>query len=169
MEKNKVVIGPIPFSHGPVLYPASCTNPRRHLGRAVCLRLRPCSVLPQSIWIKWDWGVSIPSKSKYFPIRINPLQSIWIKNNRTNPYVSYDRTSQVIRPTYSCPCPSNLRQPYRCTWSLDKFSIWIPYLAQERFTRHADITTHRRNEYAEAVTTTYFILKYRESSIITDQ
>jgi hypothetical protein len=26
-----------------------------------------------------------------------------------------DRTSQVIRPTYSCPCPVDLRQPCRCT------------------------------------------------------
>jgi hypothetical protein len=25
-----------------------------------------------------------------------------------------DGTSQVIRPTYSCPCPSDLRQPCRC-------------------------------------------------------
>jgi hypothetical protein len=44
----------------------------------------------------------------------------------------------------------------------------ISYLAQERFTHHADITTHRRNENAEAVTSTYFILKYGKSSIITD-
>jgi hypothetical protein len=33
----------------------------------------------------------------------------------------------------------------------------IPYLSQERFTRHADITIHRRYENAEAVTITYFI------------
>jgi hypothetical protein len=25
-----------------------------------------------------------------------------------------DGTSQVIRPTYSCPCPTDLRQPCRC-------------------------------------------------------
>jgi hypothetical protein len=25
-----------------------------------------------------------------------------------------DGTSQVIRPTYSCPCPTDMRQPYRC-------------------------------------------------------
>jgi hypothetical protein len=30
-------------------------------------------------------GVSIPSKSKFLEIRINPLQSIWIENNRTSP------------------------------------------------------------------------------------
>jgi hypothetical protein len=70
-----------------------------------------------------------------------------------------DRTSQVIRPTYSCPCPTDLRQPCRCPWSLDKFGICILYLAQEHFTRQADITTHRRYENAEAVTITYFILK----------
>jgi hypothetical protein len=70
-----------------------------------------------------------------------------------------DRTSQLIRPTYSCPCPTDLRQPCRCPWSLDKFGICIPYLSQERFTRHADITIHQRYENAEAVTITYFILK----------
>jgi hypothetical protein len=26
-----------------------------------------------------------------------------------------DGTSQVIRPTYSCPCPTDLGQPCRCT------------------------------------------------------
>jgi hypothetical protein len=31
-------------------------------------------------------GVLIPSKLKSLSIRINPLQSIWIENNRTNPY-----------------------------------------------------------------------------------
>jgi hypothetical protein len=43
--------------------------------------------------------------------------------------------------------------------SLDKFGICIPYLSQERFTRHADITIHRRYENAEAVTIIYFIEK----------
>jgi hypothetical protein len=70
---------------------------------------------------------------------------------------SCDRTSQVIRPTYSCPCPMDLRQPYRCPCSLDKFGIGIPYLSQERFTRHVEITIHRRYENAEAITITYFI------------
>jgi hypothetical protein len=36
--------------------------------------------------------------------------------------------------------------------SLDKFGICFSYLSQERFTRHADITDHRRNENAEAIT-----------------
>jgi hypothetical protein len=82
---------------------------------------------------------------------------------------SCDRTSQVIRPTYSCPCPTDLTHPCRCTWLLDKFGIWIPYLSQECFTRHVDITIHRRYESAEAITITYLILKVRKSWIITDQ
>jgi hypothetical protein len=41
--------------------------------------------------------------------------------------------------------------------SLDKFSICIPYLSQERIIRHADIIIHRRYEKAEAVILTYFI------------
>jgi hypothetical protein len=36
--------------------------------------------------------------------------------------------------------------------SLNKFGIYFSYLSQERFTRHADITDHRRYENAEAVT-----------------
>jgi hypothetical protein len=30
-------------------------------------------------------------------------------------YIICDGTSQVTRPTYSCLCPTNLRQPCRCT------------------------------------------------------
>jgi hypothetical protein len=36
--------------------------------------------------------------------------------------------------------------------SLDKFGICFSYLSQERFTRHTDITDHRRYENAEAIT-----------------
>jgi hypothetical protein len=36
--------------------------------------------------------------------------------------------------------------------SLDKFGICFFYLSQERFTRHVDITNHRRYENAEAIT-----------------
>jgi hypothetical protein len=61
-----------------------------------------CSVLPQSIWIE---GVSIPSKSKSPPIRINPPQSIWIENNRTSPRgvempwkYCYRLANQVVQP-----------------------------------------------------------------------
>ena len=35
---------------------------------------------------------------------------------------------------------------------LDKFGICFSCLSQERFTRHADITEHRRYNNAEAIT-----------------
>ena len=35
---------------------------------------------------------------------------------------------------------------------LDKFGICFSCLSQERFTRHADITEHRRYRNAEAIT-----------------
>jgi hypothetical protein len=37
------------------------------------------------------------------------------KVDKINELIDYDRTSQVIRPIYSCPCPTDLRQPCRCT------------------------------------------------------
>jgi hypothetical protein len=80
-----------------------------------------------------------------------------------------DGTSQVIRPTYSCPCPTDLRNSAGAPESLDKFSICFLYLSQERFIRHADIITHWRYENAEAITITYLILKVRKSYNITDQ
>jgi hypothetical protein len=40
-----------------------------------------------------------------------------------------DGTSQVIRPTYSCPCPTDIRHPVEVPKSLDKFGI-IPYLTR---------------------------------------
>ena len=42
---------------------------------------------------------------------------------------SCDGTSQVIRPTYSCPCPTDLRQPYRCpwiTWQV-RYLLFLPF------------------------------------------
>jgi hypothetical protein len=32
----------------------------------------------------------------------------------SHPEFVCDGTSQVIRPTYSCPCPTDIRQPCRC-------------------------------------------------------
>jgi hypothetical protein len=34
---------------------------------------------------------------------------------QSDPKECCDGTSQVIRPTYRCPCPTDLRQPCRCT------------------------------------------------------
>jgi hypothetical protein len=43
--------------------------------------------------------------------------------------VWYDGTSQVIRPTYSCPCLTDIRHPVDVPKSLDKFGIF-PYLTR---------------------------------------
>jgi hypothetical protein len=45
-----------------------------------------------------------------------------------------------------------LDNPVDAPKSLDKFGICFSYLSQERFTRHADITDHRRYENVEAIT-----------------
>jgi hypothetical protein len=42
---------------------------------------------------------------------------------------SCDGTSQVIRPTYSCPCLTNIRHPVDVPKSLDKLGIF-PYLTR---------------------------------------
>jgi hypothetical protein len=56
---------------------------------------------------------------------------------------SCDRTSQVIRPTYSVLVQRTSDNPIGAPESLDKFDICFSYLSQERFTRHADITSIR--------------------------
>jgi hypothetical protein len=81
---------------------------------------------------------------------------------------SCDRTSQVIRPTCSCPCPTDLRQPCRCLGSLDKFGIYILYLAQEHFTR-ADITKTSEERECGSYYNNLLYIKVRKSCIITDQ
>jgi hypothetical protein len=45
-----------------------------------------------------------------------PLSSPQNRQNSLLGLLPYcDGTSQGIRPTYSCPCPKDLGQPYRCT------------------------------------------------------
>jgi hypothetical protein len=72
---------------------------------------------------------------------------------------SCDGTPQVIRPTYSCPCPTDLRQHVGAPESLDKFGICFYYLSQERFTRHADITSIRVTRMQKQLHKLTFILK----------
>jgi hypothetical protein len=47
------------------------------------------------------------------------IQTIWVDNDAeftSHTFNDYcNGTSQVIRPTYSCPCPTDLGQPCRCT------------------------------------------------------
>jgi hypothetical protein len=45
----------------------------------------------------------------YPPMRVSSI------GGRTQTDRFCDGTSQVIRPTYSCPCPADLGQPCRCT------------------------------------------------------
>jgi hypothetical protein len=64
--------------------------------------MRACSVLPNPYGLRGIERVSIPIKSKSLPIRINPLQSIWIENNRTSPdrgrrlMPSFQRSAQQV-------------------------------------------------------------------------
>jgi hypothetical protein len=48
-------------------------------------------------------GVSIPSKPKSLPIRINPLRSIWIENNRTSPKGVFLEELRGVRDTCGGP------------------------------------------------------------------
>jgi hypothetical protein len=41
-----------------------------------------------------------------------------------------DGTSQVIRPTYSCPCPTDIRQPCRCSSITRQVRYLFPYLSR---------------------------------------
>jgi hypothetical protein len=50
---------------------------------------------------------------KYLKILFEMLRNI--KRDGLPSDTSYDGTSQVIRPTYNCPCPTDLGQSYRCT------------------------------------------------------
>jgi hypothetical protein len=72
-----------------------------------------------------------------------------------------DGTSQVIRLTYSCSCPTDLRQPCRCpwiTWQV-RYLLFLPYpRAFHPSRRHYK---HRRYENVEAITLTYLCWKVR--------
>jgi hypothetical protein len=79
-----------------------------------------------------------------------------------------DGTSQVIRPTYSCSCPTDLRQSCRCpwiTWQV-RYLLFLPFpKAFHPSRRHYK---HRRYENAEAITLNYLYWKVRQSYNITD-
>jgi hypothetical protein len=82
---------------------------------------------------------------------------------------SCDGTSQVIRPTHSCPCPTDFRQPCRCPW----ITWQVRYLLSLPFPRAFHPSRrhykHRRYENAEAITLSYLYWKVRQSYNITDQ
>jgi hypothetical protein len=74
--------------------------------------------------------------SSYLVFRIDSSEYLGKKRREflgktfENPFedASYG-TSQVIRPTYSCPCLTDIRHPVDVPKSLDKFGIF-PYLAR---------------------------------------
>jgi hypothetical protein len=81
---------------------------------------------------------------------------------------SCDRTSQVIRPTYSCPCPTVLRQPCRCPELLDKFGIF-PYLTRNVSPVLQTLQNIGDKEMRKQLYKLTFISKASLSYFITDQ
>jgi hypothetical protein len=81
---------------------------------------------------------------------------------------SCDGTSQLIRPTYSCPCPTDIRHPVDVPKSLDKFGICLlTFLGTFRPScRH-----YRSSEIKKCGSDyiTYIYLKYKIELLITDQ
>jgi hypothetical protein len=80
-----------------------------------------------------------------------------------------DGTSQVIRPTYSCPCPTDLRQPCRCPWITWQVRYLILYLSQERFTRHTDIISIGVTRKCGSDYINLPLFKSKRKLVITDQ
>jgi hypothetical protein len=70
-----------------------------------------------------------------FP-RLSALQPLlrrrWSRGRRLRgvPRLRCDGTSQVIGPTYSCPCPTDLRQPCRCPWTTWQVRYLLSYLSR---------------------------------------
>jgi hypothetical protein len=58
-----------------------------------------------------------------------PVASLYLMSNFVQFASICDGTSQVIRPTYSCPCLTDIRHPVDVPKSLDKFGIF-PYLTR---------------------------------------
>jgi hypothetical protein len=57
-------------------------------------------------------GANVGPCSQMLYIKNKATRLLMIKDLRP---LKCDEASQVIRPTYSCPCPMDLGQPYRCT------------------------------------------------------
>ena len=81
---------------------------------------------------------------------------------------SCDRTSQVIRPTYSCPCPTDIRHPVDVPKSLDKFGIFFLTFPG---TFHPSCRHYRSSEIKKCGSDyiTYIYLKSKIKLFIIDQ
>jgi hypothetical protein len=82
--------------------------------------------------------------------------------------VECDETSQVIRPTYSCPCPTDIRHPVDVPKSLDKFGIFSLTFPG---TFHLSCRHYRTSEIKKCGSDyiTYIYLKSKIKLLITDQ
>jgi hypothetical protein len=63
----------------------SARHARGHLASGWLISLGLVRFYPNPYGLRGIEGVLIPGKSKSFSIRIDPLQSVWIENNRTSP------------------------------------------------------------------------------------
>jgi hypothetical protein len=79
-----------------------------------------------------------------------------------------DRTSQVIRPTYSCPCLTDIRHPVDVPKSLDKLGIF-PYLTRNVSPVLQTLQNIGDKEMRKQLHKLTFISKASLSYFITDQ
>jgi hypothetical protein len=99
--------------------------------------------------------VSISSKSKSLPIRINPLQSIWIENNRTSPYCS--SLSALAHGTVCPVCLHEALKPYTYSFQLQHGGSLITGHSFSLVASHPYIYTHASESRRElpAILTAY--------------
>jgi hypothetical protein len=78
-----------------------------------------------------------------------------------------DGTSQVIRPTYSCPCLTDIRHPVDVPKSLDTFGIFLTFPG----TFHPSCRHYRTSEIKKCGSDyiTYIYLRSKIKLVITDQ
>jgi hypothetical protein len=81
---------------------------------------------------------------------------------------SCDGTSQVIRPTYSCPCPTDIRHPVDVPKSLDKVGIFS-YLTRNVSPILQTLQNIGDKEMRKQLHKLTFISKASLSYVITDQ
>jgi hypothetical protein len=87
-------------------------------------------------------GVSILNKSKFISIRINPLQSIWIENNRTSPKKL--RGSRFFMDHGTCASATSLQFPTTTFTASGRLCTSLP-LNPDRSSSESDITPLARN------------------------
>jgi hypothetical protein len=113
-----------------------------------------------------------------FPLCLNSSNLFKMYNTQSNMnakfkfysllFMSCDGTSQVIRPTYSCPCPTDIRHPIDVPKSLDKFGIFFLTFPG---TFHPSCRHYRSSEIKKCGSDyiTYIYLKSKIKLLITDQ